>query len=1491
MRPIVDRLRRLPCYLAVILLITFGSALSAEAQGGHSSQPTSIGQPNVLGRGAAADDLAFRVATAPIAGFGSEHLPRVDEPSAWNGPDHTDDDLAALTRHVPPEASEMRAIPFGTLEDRLIHLAPASMSLVGSMSGVSSAPPGRMMGRIVRSPDGKLAATLAFNAPTVSVAPYHAAYRNIAQGSATLTYTTPAYYSRDQARSVTLMYSSGQAKPTGFVQVDVTDNSSTTPSMMSIRVKRVDTGTWMTLTNGLTELYYVAGSGANRLAAQFDASALTTAAHSFDVVIRSHWPGGVFTEASPVRVRIPIINERSSRYGRGWSVVGLQRLIDQGDGVFITHGDGTGVWFSGTKTTGYTAPAGEFSTITYNGVGWNRTLTDGTILTFGMSGYLDAAQNRFGEVTYYGYDVSVTPHRLSAIQDPEGKQYTFGYASASALSWIRDPGNRQTNTTVSGALITQLKDPANGIVFDIAYSSDRVTDYWTRGIARSTGSTTAWHYDYDLHGSVSALTAPQVTTTDAGNTRPKTQFVSLEAAVLPVAGKGSSSNPATRVVPANVRVTVTSPRGNSTNSAVDRFGLPTRIEAPLGRTTIIARDTHGRVTQVTSPSGHVAKSVYTGANLTRSIDVTLADTVNYSYGVHSALQRVWGTNTPETYHFLNSVGLPDSTRIGGPGKPATRYEWLKPPTSYWRLRQVTDTEGRFTRYGAGTDGNTAYLYLGTGTATSLTISYGLDALGRRVSSRAQGQLRDSTVYNAMNQVTKQIPTGGGTTNNIYDGTGALDQVTDPKGVVYSVDRNNLGWIVNDQGPGGWRYYGRDRDGNPTYFVNRRNQSITTSYDAAGRPLARSTSDGLTTSWAYGTGSQVDRWERVVHGTLRDSLAFDVAGRLVRTVATRGSNSFTQVYRYNKAGQRDSLWVSGPSGVGPWTTRWRYNALQQLDTIIDRAGQKTRMAYNTDGLLTARHLPNGHSLTNTYAPSYRPATVFRNVISDSLSVSYQESGPWIWERSRFRSYGIIESKNIRQYSYTSGRLAGYQDREENRDCSSGTCYYSTISLGGPSYGYDLAGNRTPGTVQSGTNRLTSAEGFTMTYDADGNLTHKYKTGFDQVLVWNSLGQLTQTTTNGVVRSFVYDGMGRMAQRNWGTGYLDYLYDADHILLESESSGLVTEYTYYPGTDRPHSIRRGSTVHYYMTDEPGDVVALLAQNGAITNRYTYGPWGTRSSASEGTPNALQFQARLFDATSGLYYFRARWYDRDVGRFISEDPLGLAGGINPYVFAANNPANLRDPSGLSPDCSPYFMTPDCYAGMLDGVTAYGRREYGQAGPLSGDEVCRFYGICGVVPRGTGTMSASAPTAGAAGGTAATATQVEAPADWGPCGVSAAGLILSAGGDALFLSGAGLAFKGARLYLAGRTARQLVADRTIRVGRGRTLRQANWMVGGGRGMMIAGTGQIGADWAIGLETSAFIDVGSGGSGWGLVPFVGTGIAAYEFSQACGSALDSLLR
>jgi len=126
--------------------------------------------------------------------------------------------------------------------------------------------------------------------------------------------------------------------------------------------------------------------------------------------------------------------------------------------------------------------------------------------------------------------------------------------------------------------------------------------------------------------------------------------------------------------------------------------------------------------------------------------------------------------------------------------------------------------------------------------------------------------------------------------------------------------------------------------------------------------------------------------------------------------------------------------------------------------------------------------------------------------------------------------------------------------------------------------------------------------------------------------------------------------------------------------------------YPGVDAPLSVRAwsGSTpgsANYYVLEQPGHVVGLANSSSQVANQYKYTPWGQPESTSEAVAQPLRFMARELDATTGLYYVRARWYDPALARFNSEDPIGLEGGINPYAYMGNEPQNGRDPFGLDP------------------------------------------------------------------------------------------------------------------------------------------------------------------------------------------------------------------
>jgi len=143
---------------------------------------------------------------------------------------------------------------------------------------------------------------------------------------------------------------------------------------------------------------------------------------------------------------------------------------------------------------------------------------------------------------------------------------------------------------------------------------------------------------------------------------------------------------------------------------------------------------------------------------------------------------------------------------------------------------------------------------------------------------------------------------------------------------------------------------------------------------------------------------------------------------------------------------------------------------------------------------------------------------------------------------------------------------------------------------------------------------------------------------------------------------------------------YVYDGDHLSLVTEAAGHVLHvYTYYPGIDQPHSVLTNGRVSYYQQDGAGNVTGLLDDHGGLEVQYAYTPFGEVSTVTGWKSHHLYVKGREYDGHAGLTYMRNRWYDPELRRFISEDPLGVAGGINPYVFAGNDPINYSDPFGL--------------------------------------------------------------------------------------------------------------------------------------------------------------------------------------------------------------------
>lgn len=142
---------------------------------------------------------------------------------------------------------------------------------------------------------------------------------------------------------------------------------------------------------------------------------------------------------------------------------------------------------------------------------------------------------------------------------------------------------------------------------------------------------------------------------------------------------------------------------------------------------------------------------------------------------------------------------------------------------------------------------------------------------------------------------------------------------------------------------------------------------------------------------------------------------------------------------------------------------------------------------------------------------------------------------------------------------------------------------------------------------------------------------------------------------------------------------YLYDGPNLVEEADSSGnVLARYTATTDMDEPLAELGAATVSYYQQDAIGSVSSLTSSTATLASSYTYDSFGRLTASSGSISNPFQYTSREFDPETGIYFYRARYYDPSVGRFLSEDEVGNNEGTDLYVYVGSSPIGSRDPTG---------------------------------------------------------------------------------------------------------------------------------------------------------------------------------------------------------------------
>jgi RHS repeat-associated protein len=258
---------------------------------------------------------------------------------------------------------------------------------------------------------------------------------------------------------------------------------------------------------------------------------------------------------------------------------------------------------------------------------------------------------------------------------------------------------------------------------------------------------------------------------------------------------------------------------------------------------------------------------------------------------------------------------------------------------------------------------------------------------------------------------------------------------------------------------------------------------------------------------------------------------------------------------------------------------------------------------------------------------------------------------------------------------------------------------TTTLWTLTYTYDVAGNRikTGGTfarsnippalattTYNANNQQTAFGAATETYDLNGNLATFTDASGTTTYTWNARNQLASIAGPSLSATFTYDSFGRRTGKTINATTTNFVYDGLNPVQEKNGAAVTANLLTGLGIDEFFTRTDGVGVRSLLPDALGSTVAMGDGTGTLQTQYTYEPFGLVSQTGSASTSSYKFTGREDDGT-GLMYYRARYYQPRAHRFIAEDPIEFAGGVNFYAYVDNNPLKWTDPWGLAncPDC----------------------------------------------------------------------------------------------------------------------------------------------------------------------------------------------------------------
>ena len=531
----------------------------------------------------------------------------------------------------------------------------------------------------------------------------------------------------------------------------------------------------------------------------------------------------------------------------------------------------------------------------------------------------------------------------------------------------------------------------------------------------------------------------------------------------------------------------------------------------------------------------------------------------------------------------------------------------------------------------------------------------------------------------------------------------------------------------------------------------------TNYDLDGRILSINRVDIAhpVVTYTYGssgiTNGQVTIVTDNLSGVVQNvsySGSGSAVGMVSGTTEINGSDNYTVSYTYNVDGDREVVHYQTPQGTihydyGDWISGGQddhrmFRTLTLLDASQQPTGEQFHYVYDAFGRLTSATFAMTPITGQTgYSAAY-PAATRGRAFYDLDAGGRVKSVEYYWDtwNANSSSYG---SQPILKNSCTYDAYKGLKttssfwsndgngnwntnpDRTEQYGYDANLDYLTSVDYGDglanpqQTWTYDAAGNRATDSAQGNgwtydnLNRITASPGYTYDSDLAGNRLHRFVSGNAETTYgWDDVNRMTSLSNSSGNWNYAYRADGMRVSKTDGTNLTRFHYDGQMGMQDVDVNGATTTYTNYAlgcrGIDR---IEKGGSISYPIYDSHGNMISTLAANSgsySLLNTRSYGAWGdVRSGSTTGDPKGKYCASigHRHDDESGMTYMRARYYDPQIGQFVSQDPK--LQGTNLYRYCNNDPILQVDKTGRDPEINHVGADPNFgnwIRNLLEGV-----------------------------------------------------------------------------------------------------------------------------------------------------------------------------------------------